>query len=99
MKTRKILHLGRGNEEGKIIEEEAPKREEEETRSRMLQVLSIASELGFAISLPIAGGAFLGRLLDSKFSTTPRMTLSFIFLGVFLGGANIFFIVRETRQK
>ncbi|MBI3576551.1 AtpZ/AtpI family protein [Candidatus Gottesmanbacteria bacterium] len=99
MKTRKILHLGRGSEDVRLIEEEAPQRKEEESRSRMLQVLSIASELGFAISLPIAGGAFLGRFLDTKFNSTPRMTLSLIFVGVFLGGANIYFIIKETRQK
>ncbi len=99
MKTRKVLHLGRGKSESKIVEEAAPKQEDEEGRGRMLQVVSIASELGFAISLPIAGGAFLGRIIDAKFHSEPRMTLSFIFIGVFLAGANIFFIIRETRQK
>lgn len=98
MKTRKILRIGRG-EEVKIVEEEAPAQTDGKERSRMLHVLSIASQLGFSISLPIAGGAFLGQLLDAKFNTAPRMTLSFIFFGLFIGGANIYFIVRETREK
>lgn len=98
VKTRKVLKLDRVDE-AKIIEEEAPPENKEESRSRMLQVLSMASELGFAISLPIAGGAFLGQLLDTKFGSSPRMTLSLIFLGVFMGGANIYFIIKETRQK
>lgn len=98
MKTRKVLKLGGGQENAAIIEEqiEHPK---EESHGRMLQVLSLASELGFAISLPIAGGAFMGQLLDGKFGTAPRMTLSFIFIGVFIAGANIYFIVRETKEK
>lgn len=97
--TRKVLKLGRGEENAKIVEEEAPHANGEADKNRMLQVVSIASELGFAISLPIAGGAFLGQFLDNKFGTMPRMTLSFIFIGVFLAAANIYFIVRETRQK
>ncbi len=98
MKTRKVLKLGRGHETVRIVEEEAPPPEnQEESRNRMLRVLSIATELGFSISLPIAGGAFLGQLLDNKFGSAPRMTLSLIFLGVFLGGANIYFIIKETR--
>lgn len=99
MKTRKVLKLGRGEGQVRIVEEEVPHQNDEASKSRLLQVVSIASELGFAISLPIAGGAFLGRLLDTKFHSEPRMTLSFIFLGVFLAGANIYFIVRETRQQ
>ncbi len=98
MKTRKVLKLGRGEEKSAIVEEHAPEKNSE-SGSRMLQVLSMASELGFAISLPIAGGAFLGQLLDTKFQTAPRMTLSFIFVGVFLAGANIYFIVKEARQN
>ncbi|EKD64264.1 MAG: hypothetical protein ACD_51C00036G0007 [uncultured bacterium] len=99
MKTRKVLKLGQGAQSTNIVEEDAPQENKEESRNRMLQVLSIATELGFSISLPIAGGAFLGQLLDTKFGTTPRMTLSLIFLGVFIGGANIYFIIKETRQK
>ena len=97
MKTRKVLKLGGGEENAAIIEEqiEHPK---EDSHGRMLQVLSLASELGFAISLPIAGGAYMGQLLDGKFGTAPRMTLSLIFLGVFIGGANIYFIIKETKK-
>lgn len=97
-KTRKVLKLGRA-EEGKIVEEEAPKQNDDDKAGRMMQALSIASELGFAISLPIAGGAFLGQIMDNKFHTLPRMTLSFLFIGVFIAAANIYFIVRETRER
>ncbi len=65
----------------------------------MLQVLSMASELGFTISLPIVGGAFVGQFLDAKFGTDPRMTLSFIFIGVVLAGAKLYGIVKQAREK
>lgn len=97
VKTRKVLKLGRGSEEVKIVEEEAPAVKEDK-ENRLFSVVSIASELGFAISLPIAGGAFLGQVLDNKFRTAPQMTLSFIFIGVFLAGSNIYFIIRETKK-
>ena len=92
-----MLKLGGGGEGGKIIEEEV-KETKNQRENRLLSAISIASELGFAISLPIAGGAFLGNLLDSKFHTTPRMTLSFIFIGIFLAGSNIYFIIREIKK-
>lgn len=78
-------------------------REEETKRDRVnkrdseefLKVLSTALELGFAISLPIAFGAILGSFLDRFFLTSPRLTLSFIFLGVIIGGASIFKLIKE----
>lgn len=98
MKTRKVLKLGNGSE-AKIIEEQAPPVQDEDKRSKMLHVVSIASELGFSIAIPIAGGAFLGQILDGKFHTTPRITLSLIFLGVFIAGANIYLIIKDTKEK
>lgn len=93
-----MLRLGAEGEKGVIVEEEAP-HPKQEPKSKTLQVLSMASELGFAIALPIAGGAFFGQLLDTKFGTSPRMTLSLIFTGVFLAGANIYFIVKQTKEN
>lgn len=97
VKTRKVLRLGRGGEKGQIVVEEAPEVKKDE-ENRILSVISIASELGFAISLPIAGGALLGQFLDAKLKTAPQLTLSFIFIGVFLAGSNIYFIIREIKK-
>lgn len=38
-------------------------------------------EIGFAIAIPIAGGAILGAYADKVFFTYPTLTLSFLFLG------------------
>lgn len=80
-------------------EEEIPRENEEKGRSRFLAMISLASELGFSISLPIAGGALLGQILDNKFSTSPKITLSLIFLGLFIGAANIYFIMKESQEQ
>lgn len=80
-------------------EEEKPKEDEQKARSRFLAMISLASELGFSISLPIAGGALLGQFLDNKFSTSPRITLSLIFFGLFIGVTNIYFIMKESEQE
>jgi len=94
---RKVLRF---TKEKFLIEEEEKKPTEdiEESRNRFLAMISLASELGFSVSLPIAGGALLGQFLDNKFNTSPRMTLSLIFFGLFLGAANIYIIMKETRE-
>ena len=38
-------------------------------------------QIGFAIAIPIAGGAILGAYADKAFQTYPTLTLSFLFLG------------------
>lgn len=63
------------------------------------QLLALVSELGFAISLPIAGGAFVGQFLDGKLETAPRMTLSFIFIGLGIACANIYLLVKKTQEN
>lgn len=62
------------------------------------QMISLVSQLGLSISLPIVGGAFLGHFLDYRFNLYPRMTLSLIFLGVFIAGSNIYFLVKKLEE-
>lgn len=80
----------------KVIEEELePKKNSD---NKYIPALSFASELGFSISLPIVGGAFLGQYLDNKLNTTPRITLSLVFIGLFLGLTNIYFIIKKNSK-
>ncbi len=39
-------------------------------------------QIGFAIAIPIAGGALLGAYLDKIFLTYPKASLSFLLLGI-----------------
>lgn len=95
---RKVLRFTKDKLLREEEEEEKPKENEQVTRSRVLAMVSLASELGFSISLPIAGGALLGQFLDGKLHTTPRLTLSLIFLGLFIAACNIYIIMKETKE-
>lgn len=94
---RKVLRFNKDKFLHEELEDEKPK-DNEGSQSKFLAMISLASELGFSISLPIAGGAILGQFLDNKFHTLPRMTLSLIFFGLFIGAANIYIIMKEAEQ-
>ncbi len=84
----------------KLLEEkeEVLKEDEEKRGDKFLTMVSLATNLGFSISLPIAGGALLGQILDNKFSTSPRITLSLIFLGLFIGLANAYLNIKKIAE-
>lgn len=95
---RKVLRFTKDKLLTEELEDEKPKEDEKEARGRVLAMVSLASELGFSISLPIAGGALLGQFLDSKLGTSPRLTLSLLFFGLFIGACNIYVIMKETKE-
>lgn len=100
MRQRNVLRFKNAGEQIlEVVKEQLPKPGHDEKRGKLMQVVSFASELGFSISLPIVGGAFLGQFLDSKLGTAPKMTLSLIFVGVFIGATNIYFIIRDIKEK
>ena len=49
------------------------------------KMLSLISQVGLMILIPIFGCTFLGKFLDSKFNTGPIFMIVFLLLGV--GGA------------
>jgi ATP synthase protein I len=52
--------------------------------------------LGLVFVLPVVGGAYLGRWLDSLAAGySIRWTLSMLFIGVVVGAVNVFLLVRE----
>lgn len=99
VRKRKVLQFTNGKFLEEKDEEEVVKESEEKRREQFLSMISLATNLGFSISLPIAGGAFLGHILDSKFSTSPKITLSLLFLGLFIGLANIYFIMKKLGKE
>ena len=60
--------------------------------------LGLIGEIGFAIAVPIAGGALLGVVIDNAWGTAPKATLSLLFLGVVISFINLFKTV-ETITK
>jgi ATP synthase protein I len=71
------------------------KKAEDERRSLLAQTVYVGT-LGLLLVLPVIGGAYLGRWLDSLaagYST--RWTVSLIVLGVFIGAVNVYLFIRE----
>lgn len=62
--------------------------------------LGLIGEIGFAIAVPIAGGALVGVVIDRTWSTTPKATLSLLFLGVIVSFLNLYRTVKTiTKEK
>ena len=83
----------------KEIEEKSIKQEKIPKETKSWELISVASELGFSISLPIAAGVILGSVLDAKFDTSPKITLLLLLLGVVLSISNVYLIIRRLFQE
>lgn len=52
--------------------------------------------LGLLLVLPVVGGAYLGRWLDGMAAGySVRWTLSCLFLGLVVGGFNVYLLIKE----
>lgn len=78
-----------------ISKKKEENKEEEIERRKFLSGLNFATQLGFVIAIPIVGGALLGSYLDQKLGTTPKCTLSLIFLGIIFAFYYIFRMIKE----
>jgi predicted F0F1-ATPase subunit len=61
----------------------------------------LSGQIGFAIALPIAGGALLGSYIDERFHTYPQYTITLLFAGIVLSMVNFVFTIQSIlkRQK
>ena len=77
-----------------VKESELIKQAEKEKHS-LLVYSSYVGTLGLILVLPIVGGAFLGRWLDS-FDTgfSISWTVSLIFFGVVVGAVNAYYLIQ-----
>ncbi len=64
-------------------------------QSSLWQYVGFAGDLGFTIAIPIAGGAFVGGVIDTKMATYPKMTLALLFLGIIISVAGFIRIIRD----
>lgn len=82
--------------EGNFIpSDESTREKKKKPDQKSFRGLQLASDLGFAIAIPLAGGALVGAYLDRRFHTKPIITLSLIFLGLILSFITIFKIVKR----
>lgn len=57
--------------------------------------IGVVSQVGFTICVPIVGGAFIGAYLDQQWSSYPKATLTFIFIGLLLSVASFIKLIAE----
>jgi ATP synthase protein I len=68
----------------------------EKERPTLLAQTAYTGILGLLFVLPVIGGAYLGRWLDSLLQGySMRWTLSLLFLGIVVGAVNVYFFVRD----
>lgn len=81
----------------KKIERQAQRmRQAEKEQPTLLAQTVYVGTLGLLFTLPVVGGAYLGRWLDSLFEGySMRWTLSLIITGVVIGVVNVYLFVRE----
>jgi ATP synthase protein I len=71
------------------------KQAERDRPTLMSQTVYIGT-LGLVLVLPVVGGAYLGRWLDSLVAGySIRWTVSLILLGVMVGMINVYLLIRE----
>lgn len=61
--------------------------------------LGFVGEIGYAIALPVVGGALLGRYLDFKWSSYPKATLSLLFTGIVISIVGFIRTIQELIQR
>jgi len=68
----------------------------EKDRGTVLAQTIFLGTLGLVFVLPIVFGAYLGRWIDSGIEGySMRWTLSCVFLGLIVGGMNVYLLIRE----
>ena len=68
----------------------------ERDRPTLLTQTVYLGTLGLVFVLPVVVGAYLGLWLDGLFEGySIRWTISMIFLGVIVGGSNVYLLIRD----
>ena len=96
---RKVLKITKNKYLQENVVEIKPVKSIRVSQNKFLEMLSFASGLGFSISIPIAGGAFMGHFLDNKFHSSPVLTLLLIFLGLFIGFIKVCFVIYKLAER
>ncbi len=68
----------------------------EQERPTLLGQTVYMGTLGLLFILPMVGGAYLGRWIDSLVTGySVRWTMSLIFVGVMIGAINVYLFIKE----
>ena len=91
------MSTGENNELHRKVERQARRmRDAERDRPTMMAQTVYLGTLGLVFVLPLIGGAYLGRWLDSMTEGySISWTVSLIFVGLVIGGINVWLMIRE----
>ena len=86
-----------GDDLKKQLERQARRmKQAERDRPTLMSQTIYVGTLGLVFVLPVVGGAYLGRWLDSLAAGySIRWTVSLILLGVMVGMINVYLLIRE----
>lgn len=89
--------MAQSDELRKEVERQARRMQQaERERATLLGQTVYIGTLGLLMVLPVVGGAYLGRWLDSLAAGySIRWTMSLILVGVFVGALNVYLFIRE----
>lgn len=89
--------MSQGDELRKEVERQARRMQQaERERGTLLGQTVYIGTLGLLMVLPVVGGAYLGRWLDSLAAGySIRWTVSLILVGVFVGALNVYLFIRD----
>ncbi len=62
----------------------------ESDKEKEASALSVATTFGYALVIPLVGGVVLGKVLDERFGSSPKLTLLFLFIGLVVGIATLY---------
>ena len=69
----------------------------EKDRTTLLAQTVFLGTLALLFVLPVVGGAYLGRWIDSLLAGySVRWTISLLMLGVFIGGMNVYLYIKKN---
>jgi ATP synthase protein I len=95
----KPAHKGQGERRklSESVDQQAERlKRAEKDRPTMLAQTRFVGTIGLLLILPVIGGAYFGRWLDSKLpGYAVHWTVSMIFLGIVVGAVNVYHFVRE----
>lgn len=69
-----------------------------EDTKKLFRELGYYSSLSFSIALAVLIGLGIGYWLDTRFNTSPWLTLIFLGFGVIAGFRNIYLAVKRSRR-
>lgn len=75
------------------------KKEKKPDQKRAWYYLGFVGDIGFAIALPIAGGAIIGVQIDKFMLTYPKATLTLLTIGIVIAGMGFVQIIKEVSKK